>query len=142
MSLINLNAFEILKLFNSNKISAVEYVSELISHIKSREPNVEAWAFLNEDLVKSQAKKIDEKLKNKEFTISKLSTENRELYGSVKPTEISKLIQEIEKLQVNPSMIQPVKEIKSLGSFEVILSLHSEIQTKIKIKVLSKEENQ
>jgi len=61
MSLINLNAFEILKLFNSNKISAVEYVSELISHIKLREPNVEAWSFLNEDLVKSQAKKIDEK---------------------------------------------------------------------------------
>tara|TARA_B100000242_G_scaffold292530_1_gene268151 strand:+ start:1440 stop:1898 length:459 start_codon:yes stop_codon:yes gene_type:complete len=91
---------------------------------------------------KNLAKEIDEKLKNKEFTISKLSTENRELYGSVKPTEISKLIQEIEKLQVNPSMIQPVKEIKSLGSFEVILSLHSEIQTKIKIKVISKEENQ
>ena len=91
---------------------------------------------------KNLAKEIDEKLKNKEFTISKLSTENREVYGSVKPTEISKLIQEIEKLQVNPSMIQPVKEIKSLGSFEVILSLHSEIQTKIKIKVLSKEENQ
>ena len=74
--------------------------------------------------------------------LSKLCTENRELYGSVKPTEISKIIQEIEKLQVNPSMIQPVKEIKSLGSFEVILSLHSEIQTKIKIKVISKEENQ
>ena len=91
---------------------------------------------------KNLAKEIDEKLKNKEFTISKLSTENKELYGSVKPTEISKLIQEIEKLQVNPSMIQPVKEIKSLGSFEVILSLHSEIQTKIKIKVISKEENQ
>ena len=61
MSLINLNAFEILKLFNSNKISAVEYVSELISHIKLREPNVEAWAFLNEDLVKSQAKKLMKK---------------------------------------------------------------------------------
>ena len=65
MSLINLNAFEILKLFNSNKISTVEYVSELISHIKLREPNVEAWAFLNEDLVKSQARKIDEKRSNK-----------------------------------------------------------------------------
>ncbi len=61
MSLINLNAFEILKLFNSNKLSAVEYVSELINHIKLREPNVEAWSFLNEDLVKSQAKIIDEK---------------------------------------------------------------------------------
>ena len=61
MNLKNLNAFEILKLFNSNKLSAVEYVSELMAHIKLREPNVEAWAFLNEDLVKTYAKKIDEK---------------------------------------------------------------------------------
>ena len=57
MNLTNLNAFEILKLFNSNKLSAVEYVSELMAHIKLREPNVEAWAFLNEDLVKTYAKK-------------------------------------------------------------------------------------
>ena len=64
MNLINLNAFEILKLFNSNKLSAVEYVSELMAHIKLREPNVEAWAFLNEDLVKIYAKKIDEKRSN------------------------------------------------------------------------------
>ena len=64
MNLTNLNAIEILKLFNSNKLSAVEYVSELISHIKLREPNVEAWAFLNEDLVKTYAKTIDEKRSN------------------------------------------------------------------------------
>ena len=70
MSLINLNAFEILKLFDSNKISAVEYISELINHIKLREPNVEAWAFLNEDLVKSQAKKIDDKRSKKEAKVS------------------------------------------------------------------------
>ena len=61
MSLINLNAFEILKLFNSNKLSAVEYVSELMAHITLREPNVEAWAFLNEDLVKTYAKKLMKK---------------------------------------------------------------------------------
>ena len=64
MNLTNLNAFQILKLFNSNKLSAVEYVSELISHIKLREPNVGAWAFLNEDLVKTHAKTIDEKRSN------------------------------------------------------------------------------
>ena len=64
MNLINLNAFEILKLFNSNKLSTVEYISELMNHIKLREPSVEAWAFLNEDLVNSYAKKIDEKRSN------------------------------------------------------------------------------
>ena len=90
---------------------------------------------------KNQAKEISEKLKNKEFEIKKLSTENKELYGSVKPTEISKLLQEKESITVNPSLIQPAKEIKSLGTYNVILNLHSEIQTEIKIKVIAQEEN-
>ena len=91
---------------------------------------------------KNQAKEIDEKVKNKEFIISKLSTENKELYGSVKPTEISKILMEIDKIEVNPSMIQPTKEIKSLGTFDVILNLHSDVQSKITIKVIPQEENQ
>ena len=90
---------------------------------------------------KNLAKGIDEKLKNKEYKINKLSTENKELYGSVKPTEISKVLNEIENVEINPAQIQPTKEIKSLGSFDVILNLHTDIQTKIKIDVLAKEES-
>ena len=89
---------------------------------------------------KNQAREVSEKIKNKEFEIKKLSTENKELYGSVKPTEISKLLQEKESITVNPSLIQPAKEIKSLGTYNVILNLHSEIQTEIKIKVIAQEE--
>ena len=63
---------------------------------------------------KKIAKNIQEQTQDKEFEITKLSTENKELYGSVKPTEISKILSEKEKLEINPSMIQPVKEIKSL----------------------------
>ena len=85
---------------------------------------------------KKKAKDIQEKLKNKEFKVKKLSTENKELYGSVKPTEIAKILQEKEKIEINPSMIQPVKEIKSIGTFKVILNLHSEIQSEISIKVV------
>ena len=88
---------------------------------------------------KKIAKNIQEQIHDKEFEIIKLSTENKELYGSVKPTEISKLLSEKEKLEINPSMIQPVKEIKSLGVFKVILNLHSEIQSQISIKVISEE---
>ncbi len=90
---------------------------------------------------KNDAKEIQEKLKDKVFTIKKLSTENKELYGSVKPTEISKIIKENENIEINPSLIQLAKEIKMLGIFKVILNLHSEIQTQIKIKVVSQEEN-
>ena len=85
---------------------------------------------------KKQAKDIQEKLQNKEFKVKKLSTENNELYGSVKPTEIAKILQEKEKIEINPSMIQPVKEIKSIGTFKVVLNLHSEIQSEISVKVV------
>ena len=91
---------------------------------------------------KKLAKEIDEKIKNKEFIISKLSTENNELYGSVKPTEISKILMEKDKIEINPSMIQPSKEIKSIGVFDVTLNLHSDVQSKIIIKVVPQEENQ
>ena len=90
---------------------------------------------------KNEAKIIEDKLKNKHYEIKKLSTENKELYGSVKPTEISKILKEAENVNINPSMIQPTKEIKSLGSFEVNLNLHSEIQSRIIIKVVPQEEN-
>ena len=88
---------------------------------------------------KKEAKEVLEKINNKEYKIKKLSTENNELYGSVKPTEISKLIHEIEKVDVKPSMIQPVEEIKSIGKFKVKISLHSEVDGEINIAVESAE---
>ncbi len=88
---------------------------------------------------KKEAKEIYDKLNKKEYKVKKLSTENNELYGSVKPTEISKLIQEKDKLEVKPSMIQPVQEIKSLGKFKVKISLHSEVDAEILIIVESAE---
>ena len=84
---------------------------------------------------KQVAKKTLEQINKKEYTVNKLSTENNELYGSVKPTEISKLIFENSKIEIKPSMIQPVKEIKSLGKFKVKISLHSEVDAEITINV-------
>ena len=80
---------------------------------------------------KKDAKFIQEKIQNKEFKVKKLSTENKELYGSVKPTEISKIISESVNIKINPSLIQPINEIKALGSFKIVLNLHSEIQAQI-----------
>ena len=88
---------------------------------------------------KKEAKNIYEKIQNKVFEIKKLSTENKELYGSVKPTEISKILLERLKVEINPSQIQPIKEIKQLGIFKVKINLHSEIQSEISIKVISED---
>ena len=92
------------------------------------------------DLEKKKfAKEIFEKLKNKQFTIKKLSTENKELYGSVKPTEISKIIHEIDKIEIKPSMIQLKDDIKTLGTFKAAINLHAEVQVEIKIQVIPAE---
>ena len=88
---------------------------------------------------KQQAKKISEQINKKEYIVKKLSTENKELYGSVKPTEISKLINDKDKIEIKPSMIQPVKDIKTLGKFNVKITLHSEVDAEITINVESSE---
>ena len=88
---------------------------------------------------KEKAKIIFEKINKKTFQIKKLNTENNELYGSVKPTEISKIINEINGLEIKPSMIQPIKEIKSIGKFKVKISLHSEVDAEITVDVSSAE---
>tara|TARA_B100000900_G_scaffold258933_1_gene220702 strand:- start:899 stop:1357 length:459 start_codon:yes stop_codon:yes gene_type:complete len=88
---------------------------------------------------KKSAKEVFDKIKSKEYTIKKLSTENKELYGSVKPTEISKIINDQDGIQIQPSMIQLTDDIKSLGEFKVNINLHSDIQAQIKIKVVPAE---
>ena len=86
---------------------------------------------------KKEASQIAEQINGKEYSVKKLSTENNELYGSVKPTEISKIIQEENKTNIKPSMIQPVEEIKALGKYKVKISLHSEVDAEITINVFS-----
>ncbi len=86
---------------------------------------------------KKDASQIAEQINGKEYSVKKLSTENNELYGSVKPTEISKLIQDENKIDIKPSMIQPIDEIKALGKFRVKISLHSEVDAEITINVTS-----
>jgi len=86
---------------------------------------------------RKEASLIAEQINKKEFLVNKLSTENNELYGSVKPTEIAKLIQNENKIEIKPSMIQPVAEIKALGKFKVKITLHSEVDAEIFINVSS-----
>ena len=86
-----------------------------------------------------EAQEISKKINGKEYEIKKLSTENKELYGSVKPTEIAKLIQETDGIEIKPSIIQPINEIKSIGKFKVKIILHSEVDSEITINVVTAE---
>ena len=91
--------------------------------------------------VKKNAKKLFNLLNNKTFIVKKLVTENNELYGSVKPTEISKIIFEKENIKVKPSQMDLETGIKTVGMFKVNINLHAEIQTNILIQVEKLEDN-
>ena len=91
--------------------------------------------------VKKDAKKLFNLLNNKTFKVKKLVTENNELYGSVKPTEISKIIFEKENIKIKPSQMDLETGIKTAGMFKVNINLHAEIQANILIQVEKLEDN-
>ncbi len=91
--------------------------------------------------VKKNAKKLFNLLNNKTFIVKKLVTENNELYGSVKPTEISKIIFEKENIKIEPSQMDLETGIKTVGMFKVNINLHVEIQANILIQVEKLEDN-
>ena len=75
------------------------------------------------------------KIKNKKVKVHKAVKENGDLYAIIKPKEISKLISDELKTDINPSEIIIKKEINKIGQFEIIINLHSEVHTKIYILV-------
>ena len=93
-------------------------------------------------VLKKEAKKIFDVINNKKYTLFKRAKDNDELYGSIKPKELSKTIENIEKIKIKPSQIDLSKEINKVGSYEVKINLHAEILANIHIKVVrEKEEN-
>ncbi len=116
----------------SNK-KAVYASKENIKQVEKIKNNLKE----KDDEKKKIAKETFLKINEKEFKIEKLSTENDELYGSVKPSEISKTILKDINVEIKPQNIQLKQEIKSLGNFEAKIELHSEIEATIKLKILS-----
>ena len=90
--------------------------------------------------LKKNAKRISDTINNKKYKFSKRAKENDELYGSIKPLEISKTINNTNKIDIKPSQIDLIKEIKKIGSYEVKVNLHAEIQAKIHIVVVKEED--
>ena len=89
---------------------------------------------------KKGAMKIYDVLNEIKFKFSKRSKENGELYGSIKPAELSKTIETNNKLEIKPSQIDLIQEIKKIGTYEAKINLHAEIQATIHIEVVKEED--
>jgi len=99
-------------------------------------------AELNEKNVtlKKNAKKIYDVINKKTYKFSKRTKDNDELYGSIKPKEISKSIENSDKVEIKPSQIDLSKEINKIGFYDVKINLHAEILATIHIEVVKEEE--
>ena len=90
--------------------------------------------------LKKDAKKTYDIINKKKYKFLKRAKENNELYGSIKPKEISKTIEDIEKIQIKPSQIDLSKELVKIGLYEAKINLHAEVQATIHIEVVKQEE--
>ena len=99
-------------------------------------------AELNEKniVAKKNAKKIFEVINKKNYKFSKRAKDNNELYGSIKPGEIAKTIESLDKIEIKPSQFDLDKVINKIGSYEAKINLHAEVQAKIHIEVVKIEE--
>ena len=90
--------------------------------------------------IKKNAKKIFDIINKKHYKFSKRAKDNNELYGSIKPRELSKTIESLDKIEIKPSQFDLDKEINKIGSYEAKVNLHAEVQAIIHIEVVSQEE--
>ena len=88
---------------------------------------------------KKSAKKVFDLINNTRCKFVKKSKENGELYGSVRPAELSKNLSDLKKVEIKPSQIDIAKEIKKIGTYEAKVNLHAEIQAVIHIEVVEED---
>ena len=108
---------------------------ELVNKKKSElnEKNIE---------LKRSAKKIYDLINLQKYKFAKRAKENDELYGSIKPKELTKTIKETNDIEIKPSQIDLSKEINKIGEYEAKINLHADIQAKIHIQVVKiKDDN-
>ena len=121
----------------------------LIKYGKALRASKENIAFVNKKkselnekniIFKKNAKKFYDIINKKSYKFSKQAKDNDELYGSIKPKEISISIEKTDKIQIKPSQIDLSKEINKIGTYAAKINLHTEIVATIHIEVVKQEE--
>ena len=85
--------------------------------------------------IKNKFKEVAKLVQNKIFIFNKESKENGELYGSIKPKEITNLIMEKVKAEISPAQIILKEELNKIGTFKANINFHSEVKANISIKI-------
>ena len=111
-----------------SRITSVSQNVEIVSK-KKTELNKK-----NEDS-KKQFKEVADKISNKILKFKKESKENGELYGSVKPKEVSIAFKDILKVEISPSQIDLRQEITQVGKYKININLHAEVTASVNLQI-------
>ena len=85
--------------------------------------------------LKKKFKETAQLINKKTFVFNKECKENGELYGSIKPKEISNEIMKKMKLEIKPSQIVLKENLNKLGIYKIELNFHSDVSSQISIKI-------
>ena len=84
---------------------------------------------------KIKFKEIASKINNKSLTFKKEAKDNGELFGSIKPKEVSNAFTSNLEVEINPSQIDLKQEINKLGKYNININLHAEVSVNFQITV-------
>ena len=84
---------------------------------------------------KNQYKELALKISNKTLKFNKESKENGDLYGSIKPKEVSNAFKSILDVNINPSQIDLRQEIKVIGKYKININLHAEVTANVNLTI-------
>lgn len=85
--------------------------------------------------IKGKFELISKQINNKTFNFNQECKENGDLYGSIKPKQITNLIKEKMNLEVAPSLLVLKDDLNKIGSYKVEINFHSEVRANITIKI-------
>ena len=91
--------------------------------------------------LKKEFKEKAEKINNKNLSFNKEAKDSGDLFGSVKPKEISSAFNDQLKTEINPSQIELKQEIDKVGKYKVKINFHAEVSAIINISVSKSETN-
>ena len=80
-------------------------------------------------------KDIAQSINKKSLIFNKESKENGELYGTIKPKEISTAIFDKMKVDVKPSKIVIKDDLNKIGIYKININFHSEVSAEISVKI-------
>ena len=110
---------------------ALRYSKENLAHVSKQKDELNKKNIELKNKLKETAKLINKK----SFKFNKESKENGELYGSIKPKEISTEIFNRINVEVKPSQIVLKTDLNKIGEYKVDINFHSEVSAQISIKI-------